>query len=298
MDILKSPEFQIIVQLLGPDYLWSASRNYGDGDVIKGAAKAYDETRKIIRKLVNQARERERKPGERLPRDLEFALLVKSLGWPLFSTVPELKEIKDEGWRSLAAAFWPNGTPIQGGAFVDVGNATYDDVYIATIRATSMMLKTYDYTNRAVLDNRVWQRGDPNVLVHFEVRNDLRSMILDGSQRNATWIRRKLGRGLRSAIKFSKSDMGKVSTKLMIEWARAGFIGSPAGAMISGCPGATYGWGALAPANGIPLVVCINKVLDGKCFLGVTPDHRAFDGKVASKLYDYLGPKVEELVND
>lgn len=299
MDILNTPEFQIIVQLLGPEYFWSAAQNYGNGDAIRGAPEAYDETRKIIRRLVNQARERERKPGERLPRDLEFALLLRSLGWPLFAKVPELKEVKDEGWRKLANAFWPEGTPINGGAFAEVGDVGYYDVYVATIKAVSIMLKEHPETNLAVLDGRVWQRDDPNVMVHFEVRDDLRSMIINAHDKEMQWIERKLRKGLRSAVKFSKSDMGKVSTQLMCEWARAGFIGSPAGAMIAGCPGATWGWGALAPANGIPLVVCVNKVTDDhKCYIGVTPDHRAFDGKVAATLYDYLIPKIEEIVHD
>jgi hypothetical protein len=92
--------------------------------------------------------------------------------------------------------------------------------------------------------------------------------------------------------------MGKVSTKLLVEWAKKGFLGSPAGAMISGCPGAPMGWGALVPANGIPLVVCVNKVIDGKCFIGVTPDHRAFDGGECSVIFDYLTTEINQTLEE
>jgi hypothetical protein len=294
--LITAPEFQVILQLLSPDYMWSTARIYGEGDAIRGAPKAYDETRKMIRMLVKQARERERVPGERLPRDLEFALLMRSLGWPLLSQVPRLDSVTDEGWRRLAIALWPTGANIRGGAFLNVGSVSFQDVYVAAIIATSRMLKEYPETNRAVLDNRVWQRKDFNVMVHFEVRNDLRSMVLTPHDKDIDWVEKKLFKGLRAAAKFSKTEMAKYSTQLLIEWARAGFIGSMAGAMVSGCPGATYGWGALAPANGIPLVVCIGKVENGKCFLGVTPDHRAFDGKVSAIFYEYLKPTIEEVL--
>ena len=58
------------------------------------------------------------------------------------------------------------------------------------------------------------------------------------------------------------------------------------------------GWGALVPCNGIPLVLCVNKVMNGKCFIGVTPDHRAFDGNVASKVYDYLIQEMNDVLQE
>jgi hypothetical protein len=296
MDLIDSPEFQIILQLLSPDYMRSAAARYGDGDIIRGAPEAYIETRKMTRMLVNQARERNRVPGERLPRDMEFALLMRNLGWPLLHKMPALESVADEGWRRLACAFWPNGTPINGGFKMYVGDASFQDVYEAAIIATSNFLHHYPQYNRAVLDDRVWSRKDSALMVHFEVRNDLRSLVMDPRRRDTIWVHRKLSKGLRSAVKFSKSEMGKYATQLLIEWARAGFISAPAGAMVSGAPGIEYGWGALVPSNGIPLVICVNEPIDKRVFIGVTPDHRAFDGKVAKHSHQFLYDNITEIL--
>lgn len=300
MELIDAPEFQIILQLLSPDYIWSAAERYGKGDAIRGARKAYIETRKLIRLLVNQARERERKEQglDRLPRDLEFALLLRSLGWPVYGSIKKLIPVSDEGWRRLANAFWPNGTPIPGGLTIPVKDAKFTDVYEAAIIATSRMLEEHPEFNRAVLDERVWQRSDNLVMVHFEIRTGLMSMVMDASKRDREWVNKKLRKGLKTAVKFSRTEMARYSTQLLIEWARAGFIGSPAGAMISGCPGVQYGWGALVPCNGIPLVVCVNEPIDGKVFLGISPDHRAFDGKQVPYIHGFLYEHIQEILDD
>jgi len=122
------------------------------------------------------------------------------------------------------------------------------------------------------------------------------SMVMDPHKRDKEWVHRKLRKGLKAAAKFSKTEMARYSTQLMIEWARAGFIGSPAGAMVSGCPGVEMGWGALVPSNGIPLVVCVNHPIDGRVFIGVTPDHRAFDGKQVPYIHGFLYEQLQELL--
>jgi hypothetical protein len=296
MELINTPEFQLIIQLLSPDYLWSAAKNYGDGDAIKGSRKAYYETRKIIRLLVNQAREREKKEKglDKLPKDLELAFLIKSLGWPIFAQVPELVQIEDEGWRKLAATFWPQGTPINGGFYMPVNTSCFEKVYEAAILATSQLLHDVPALNQAYLDGRVWQRADSLVMVHFEVRKGLVSMVMDAQKRDVDWVHKKLRKGFRTAVQFSKTEMSKYSTHLMIEWAKTGFLGSPAGAMVSGAPGIEQGWGALVPCNGIPLVICVNQPIDGKVYIGVTPDHRVFDGKVAGVIHKYLRGSIME----
>lgn len=294
----KLPEeaLQLICHLLSPEYVWQAAEAYGDGDPVRGAPEAALEIRKLIRKIITAER------GDR-GRDLEMALLMRALGWPVWAGLKDtewrLLPLKDEGWRELAQAFWPNGTPISGGFHVDVPEGMgFSDVYRAAIRATSKMLEHCSETNRAVLNGRVYKRRDSYVMIHFEVRNDLRSMVMDCAKRDDEWVERKMKRGLKSAIKFSKSLMGKISTKLLVEWAKKGFLGSPAGAMISGCPEAPMGWGALVPSNGIPLVVCVNKVMDGKCFIGITPDHRAFDGSGCSTIFTYLTAEMNQLLEE
>jgi len=298
MKLIDSPEFQIVLQLLSPDYMWSAAKEYGDGDAIKGSRKAYAETRKLIRLLVNQARETEKQAQglDKLPRDLELAFLIKSLGWPIFAQVPELVQVKDEGWRRLAAAFWPQGTPINGGFYMEVGEADFSEVYEAALIATSRMLHDFPDMNRSFLDGRVWQRADSLVMLHFEIRTGIVSMVMDAHKRDMPWVHKKLRKGLRTAVKFSKTEMTKYSTQLMIEWAGAGFLGSPAGAMVSGAPGIEQGWGALVPCNGIPLVICVNEPIDGRVYIGVTPDHRVFDGNVAKTVHGILRYHIEGLL--
>jgi hypothetical protein len=176
-------------------------------------------------------------------------------------------------------------------------DAGFQSVYEAAIIATSRMLKEEPELNRAVLDGRVWQRSDSLVMVHFEIRTGLMSMVMDAARRDPECVRRKLRRGLKTAVKFSKTEMAPYSTQLLIEWARAGFIGSPAGAMVSGCPGIEYGWGALVPCNGIPLVVCVNQPIDGRVFIGVSPDHRAFDGKQVPYIHGFLYEHIREILS-
>ena len=293
-EALPEEALQLICQLLSPEYVWEAAEAYGEGDPVKGAPQAALEIRKLIRKIVSAER------GDR-GRDLEMALLMRALGWPVWAGLKDtewrLVPLEHEGWRELAQAFWPQGTPIHGGFELEVPEGLeYFDVYKTAIRATSRMLAYYPEMNRAVLNGKVYQRRDSYVMTHFEVRDDLRSMVMDCATRDDVWVEKKMRRGLRSAVKFSKSMMGKISTKLMVEWAKKGFLGSPAGAMISGCPSAPMGWGALVPANGIPLVVCVNKVVNGKCFIGITPDHRAFDGGGVSVLFDYLPLEMSRLL--
>jgi len=299
MDFTASPEFQIVLQLLSPDYMWSASERYGKGDAIKGSRLAYVETRKLIRLLVNNAREREKEEQQldRLPKDLELAMLIRNLGWPIFANIPKLIPITND-WRKMANTFWPNGTPINGGFRVSVGDTKFSDVYEATIMATSRLLKQHNDSNRAVLDGRVWKRSDSLVMVHFELRNGLMSMVMDPAKRDQQWVHRKLRKGLKTAVKFSRTKMAPYSAKLLMEWAKAGFIGSPAGAMISGCPGAEEGYGALVPCNGIPMVICVNEPTDGKVFIGVTLDHRALDGNAAKGIYMFLQNEIKEILNE
>jgi hypothetical protein len=243
----------------------------------------------MIRQVVTAARPEKK-------RDLEMALLLRSLGWPLFRKYTHVTPTKSEGFRELACAMWPQGTPIMGAFTVEVGAATWSELYRAVIKATSQMLVEVPETNRAVLDDRVWDRHDSYVMTHLPVRDDLRSMILDASKMTDVQIERKIRKGHRAAVKFSKSAMGKISTALLCDWMKAGFIGSPAGAMISGAADVELGWGALVPGNGIPLVICVNEVKDGKCILGVTPDHRAIDGPTAGKIRMFLSKRITELL--
>lgn len=293
LDKVDEAALQAIIQILSPEYMWEAARQCGGGDVIRGAPDAAIEARKIIRVIMRGVRERGK-------RDLEMALLMRALGWPVWQSFKhkdwKLLPVEDEGWRKLAMAFWPNGTAIPGGFYAEVGTATFDEVYRATIRATSSMLMEHPELNRAVLDQRVWQRRDPYVMVHYEVRHDLRSMTMNPENRSDEWVKKKLSRGLKAAVKFSKSDMGAVATDLMCQWAKYGFLGSSAGAMLSGSPKTPMGWGALVPANGIPLVICVNKVMDKKSFIGVTPDHRALDGSHAGTIGDYLSVEITRLL--
>jgi hypothetical protein len=300
MDLIKTPEFQIILQLLSPDYMWSAARQCGDGDAIIGAPKAYKQTRTMIRGLINQARDREKKEKglDRLPKDLEFALMMRALGWPLFGQLPPLLPLRDRGWYRVAQAFWPQGEIIPGGFWIDVPKATcFNDMYKATIMGVSYMLDNFAYTNKAVLDGRVWQRSGAEVMIFHETRSDLKPQVINPAGRDKVWLERKIFKGMKTAVKSSKSEMNDYTTQLLVEWARAGFIGSPAGAMVSGCNGADQGWAALAPANGIPLAVCVNAIhgtIHDKCYLGVTLDHRAFNGKIASLIYSHLDQYITE----
>lgn len=124
-------------------------------------------------------------------------------------------------------------------------------------------------------------------------------MVMDSSKRDIPWVQRKLMKGLKTAVKFSKTEMAAYSSQLLIEWAKSGFICSPAGAMVSGAPGTAMGWGALVPCTGIPLVVCVNEPqANGTTFISVVPDHRAFDGKIARDIYSWLGYSIPKILQN
>lgn len=285
---LPKREFRKILKLLEPEGFWTRATKLGAGDPVFGAPAAMRERRAQIRKIVNKYR---KKHGRGL--DLEIALLMRTLGWPLMGQYRHPTRHMTSSFRPLACAFWPQGQPIPGGIWIDVKDHDFFQVYRGTIRAVSQMLKDKPMYNLAVLDNRVWQRNDSQVMVHIETRTDLWSPCFSAVDKTDEWLKRRLRKSMKSVVKFSKKALSKTAIDLMIQWAEYGFLGSPAGAMISGCQGSDIGWAALVPANGIPLAVCVNRVKHGKCFIGVTPDHRAFDGKRDLEgIYDYLEQSI------
>lgn len=285
---LPKREFNKIIRLLEPEGFWKRATKLGGGEPVLGATATARERRAEIRKIISKYR---KKHGRGF--DLELALLMRTLGWPLIGQYRAPTLYEGSSFRRLACAFWPQGAAIPGKVVVETDDADQYLVYRSTCRAVSQYLKETPMRNLAVLNGRVWRRHDSQIMTHVETRTDLWSFCFSAADRTDDWVQKRMRKGLFSAVKFSKKALSKVAVDLLIKWADYGFLASPAGAMISMCGQSDDGWGALVPANGIPLVICVNRVTDGKCSIGVTPDHRAFDGKGDMEaIYAYLRKEI------
>lgn len=286
---MRRQDQQLIAQVLHPDSVWSAAEEYGEGDPVLGAPQAYKEARTMVRDVVYAARKR-----EKLGKDLGLALMMRNLGLAAPNERVQVKIMPDHNnWRKTACKFWPGGGPMMGGLTVET-NLSFEKFYRKVIKITSQMLVEEPETNRAVLDNRIWQRLDGNVMIHFEIDGEIRSMVFNPGYKLNPWIDMKIRRGMKAALKIGKTQLVPLMNYLMQEWAERGFLISTAGAMVSGAPYIPMGWAPLVACNGIPLTICVNRIQDNKCFIGITPDHRAFDGAACNKIYWYLEKNLDE----
>ena len=284
----RNDDLALLMTLLGPNHVLARAEEYGEGCLVSGAPEAYAEVRSQIRQYIQFVRWRD----EVTTHDLQIANSLRAVGWIPYS-YEHVTPLEPSVWRDTAEVFWGKSPGlIPGEVQVEVGNSTQDQVDLASILLMSEALAKYSETNRAILQGKTWQRHSSEVMVHRNLRGNIKSIVLNPVGKDLKWVKGKLSKGLRKLLEDEKkpTQLSAMAPQLMQAWARAGFITSAAGAMISlvGKAGVERGQSALVPCNGIPIAVTVGKVLDGKVWIGLNIDHRAIDGDDAGKLYQYL----------
>jgi hypothetical protein len=155
--------------------------------------------------------------------------------------------------------------------------------------------------NRAFLDGSVWQRSTPEVMLHAEIAaDDIRPLVFNAAHLADTELQRLLRKEYKRTLQMVRHPLAPVGHQLLRDWVEAGFIGSPAGAMIStpGRVGVEVGLPVLIPGNGVPLAVAVGALQGDECTLGIVMDHRVFDASHGGEVHQYLKREVPLLARD
>lgn len=288
---LGEADVRTIAAWLSPEYLIPAAREHGDGDPVRGAYDAYREVRGLIR---NYARFVAHRDGERVA-GLGLGLALRAMGY-LGGPQPLGEEIRSD-WRATAeATFTDANCAMTGEVVVGVGNAPRTRASLAAMLAVSRLLVFHGgKVNRARLQRRVFERTSPEILVHVETEPDeIRSVMLVPAYVHPPHrLGRRWLRALRGLKRLEDHWLRPLASQLLRAWGSAGFIHSPAGAMVSlvGAAGVQRGWAPLFPANGIPLAFTVARC-GGDLVLGLTADHRVLDASACGLAYTFLQEEV------
>lgn len=286
-------------ELLSPKSIRPLAEKLGNGSMVLGAQLAYKVVREKVKNYARYIRYRDQLPNIQ---SLKLASNLRYMGY--VGNFQPVYPLQSGGiWRDTACEIFGGNGIIPGWFSIEVGNRRTSEVQRAVIIAASSMLVDKPHLNRAVLNNSVYRRTDGHVMIHVDLGHEqVRSVILDAAhleyQRD---LKKPLIKAVRSAVEADNHPLKVIADKLLQEWLKAGFIGSPAGVMISpvGEVGVHQGWAALVPGNGVPIAVTVGKVRDnGMCNICCAIDHRAFDGRHAGEIYEYLELKILEVLGN
>lgn len=308
---LTVAEVRLLAAILSPGYVCAAAREHGIGDRILGAEAAYREARGAVRSYLRHVIARERRRIELChpvgperadalaDAKREVRRTMEALGYRF--TFQRLTGQIATPWRRLAFACFPAaGAAIDGFCELDLGTYRPDTSRLArtVIRALSRLLRERPALNRAVLDGRVWQRSSAEIMVHAEVGPDqIEPLVVDASSLSDAQTASALLGQLRQVLRAIRHPLYPVGAELTRAWVDAGFIASPAGAMVSDATrsGITHPLPALIPANGVPLAVAIGAPRGPQVALGIRADHRAGDSSLYGEVHEWMRSEVPRL---
>jgi hypothetical protein len=306
MDYLKTADLNTLGLWLSPDFMVPLARFHGNGDPILGANQAYKEVRGLIRGYAKYIRWRENKRGEK---DIGLAKALRALGYA--GGFQRIVPLRDPSlFRKTAFSFWPKGTggDVLGVVEIGVGDATEKQVRAATIKAVSQMLAEKPELNLAVLDQRVWQRRSPEVMLNISIRGEIRSIVFSASKKTLKEIDSHLFRAMRRLVEIEGHPLRFMTNQLLELWSEyynesgTGYIASVAGAMLTFIPAVggidAYGWSRLCLFNGIPLSLNVANANKGSIKICTTPSHLAFDGQTIANGYAFLQERIPKLLEE
>lgn len=300
-ELFTDTELRLAALVLSPDYIIPAAEHHGGGDPVLGARAAYYEARGVVRSILYGAYTRHRHKFARDQKLKDEArrsarCTLEALGFRGY--FQEVGAQIDTAWRRLAGTLWPTGQAIAG--WVELGGLPGDSsrVQRAALRAVSQLLVEHPDLNRTVLDGRVWGRLTPEVMFHVECEPDeIRPLVLDPSRVDDRAVAAILRGEIRKLARLRKHRLAPVGDELLRAWCEAGFIASPAGAMVSsvGPAGVECGLPTLIPGNGVPIAVAVGHLDRGHVVLGISLDHRALDASHGGRIHTFLKERVQEL---
>jgi hypothetical protein len=137
-------------------------------------------------------------------------------------------------------------------------------------------------------------------MVATEIEEDeIRPILVNASELDDKQTQWALTWGMIQAKKDLLHPLAPVAVQILNKWLDAGFIASPAGAMISavgydrtGQPNISEPEAALIDGNGVPVVVVIGEIEAGRIELRMTFDHRCLDPHQGGKLHRWMMAEV------
>jgi hypothetical protein len=303
MAVYDEHDIRMGALLLHPDYLIDAAKYHGGGNPMYGAETAAFEVRRMLRNLARGILARQRR---KLRNDLslrksateDIRLACEIL--KLWTKGGQLSPLEATNWRRTSAVCGPPGEPwmIYGQVDVPVPPLVQDDTITrATLRCASDMLVEHPEWNRAYLWGVHWQRHTPEVVLFPDMQNErivAISLFMPG-QSDAE-ARATMMRSFRVWIQLVRHPLNPVGQQLAQAWLSQQLIVSIGGVTVSPLLGTGIHRGN-APclrALGIPIALMIgdrqpNHTGTGEHLtLGVTLDHRCFDGSQGGQIQAYL----------
>jgi hypothetical protein len=304
---------RLLATILSPGYVREAAREYGLGDLVLGAEAAYHEARGAIRAYLRHVISRERRAivrevpeGPRreaaiLAAKREARRALAALGYRFH--FQRLSRQIWTPWRKLAfSCFDPAGAGIDGFCRLVFDRDVSENpalIVRSVLRALADLLRDEPALNRAILDGRVWERTSPEVMVHAELAPDqIEPVVVSVAGCSDEEVGRALRAQLRAALESARHELAPIGHALMGAWVEAGFLASPAGAMMSDATrsGITHPRPALVPGNGVPLAVAVGTPIGREVWVGIVADHRAGDASLWGRVHKELRCRVPALV--
>lgn len=291
-----------IYMLLSPGYVVPAAASHGGGNPVVGAKAAWAEIKEQVRGYGEFALERARQRGvdvKLIARDMLF--VQRMLLWS--ENTQELTLLQDTtSFRRLMVGNARGTTHVIYGLSVPItlaGWRTCDTVALrcAVVRALGWLLIENPVLNRAVLPARseqasVWQRTTPHIVTPVEFRgDDISAVVLDPTAEN---LFAHLQAQFKPVIAVHRHPLYYLTNELMLDWLRAGFIGSWGGVWVSDISQGHQQWALpiFVEGAGIPISVVINPVHGDHVQLGIAIDHRALDGDHGRLIHQRLPDMV------
>jgi len=267
--MLKPSDIRTIATFLSPQWVKEAAREYGNGHLVYGAPLAFKESRDLCRNYLTFCRQRDKITTL----DLRPAQALRACGFA--GKVPILKP--SDRNRTIEISMWDRPAHIPGFILKDLS-----DPWEIVPLIGQFFVENPDL-NLALLDNQVWQRPSPELMINIPNGDLTQSVITDVRKMTVRTLKRYL---VIAKVKFNKardSELFSTGQQLLAAWMKDGMITSPASAMVAIYPVDALGWNALVPGNGIPWCFCISKK-----GISWSADHRVFDGKDTARFVKFM----------
>jgi hypothetical protein len=305
--IYRDGDVRVLTMILHPEYVVRAARELGLGNAVVGSEAVVLEIKQmiisVVRGIVARHRLRMRRDPEFRNEVREFVSGLRGAVKHLISMGQRVEPFESSEWRKMAAVTGPPNEPwpIFGDFEVPIPGHVPDD-YLgrAVIRATSEMLAEHPEWNRAFLECEVWQRTSPEVLVYVEPWPEIiMGAVVNGAHRTDRDVRMQILAYIK-AVKRGKGELTPVFNFLAADWLKHSAIASAGGATLSILLGTGMyrGHGPIVRANGIPIALVVGDRHYGSVNVGVTLDHRCFDGRQGGNIHACLREKTMKLCAD
>lgn len=288
--MLNNAEQRLLSLLLSPSYVRQSAEAHGTGDPVLGVELALREIRAMVRAHLRVLIHRTRNSPEKRLALRQMLNLQKHL-----NLKPQrVLSMEETSWRQQSRLMWKEPSNIYGTLEIDHVVTDPELFFRCLVRCLSDMLAHHLPLNRAFLNDRVWQRLTPEVMVNVQLRqDDIAPLVINAWGLSDQQVVSSLKSGLRGLLRARRHELWPIVQHTICEWLEARPLVSFAGVTVSSLlrTGVRWGHANIPPNLGIPIAVTMgdyNHTLCKTLQIGITVDHRVLDAGAGGAIHNYL----------